>query len=33
MEQEEFKVGKDSLDMPKESDHHTYDDGTEHEAH
>jgi hypothetical protein len=33
MEQEEFKVGEDSLDMHEDSDHHTHDDGTEHEDH
>ncbi len=33
MEQEEFKVGEDSLEMHEESDHHTHDDGTEHEDH
>ncbi|WP_373056331.1 hypothetical protein [Zunongwangia sp. H14] len=33
LEQEEFKVGEDSLEMHEESDHHTHDDGTEHEDH
>ena len=33
MEQEEFKVGEDSLDMHEDSDHHMHDDGTEHEDH
>ena len=33
MEQEEFKIGEDSLEMHEESDHHTHDDGTEHEDH
>ncbi|SFN79452.1 hypothetical protein [Salegentibacter flavus] len=32
-EQEEFKVGEDSLDHHQESDHHTHDDGTEHDDH
>ena len=33
MDQEEFKVGEDSLDMREESDHHTHDDGMEHKDH
>ncbi len=33
MEQEEFKVGEDEMKMHEESDHHTHDDGTEHEDH
>ena len=32
MEQEEFKVGEDSLDTPEQSGH-THEDGTEHEDH
>ncbi|HEY9185779.1 MAG TPA: hypothetical protein VIM94_10680 [Salegentibacter sp.] len=33
MEQEEFKVGEDSLDTHEESNQHTHDDGTEHHDH
>lgn len=33
MEQEEFKVGEDSLDMSEESGKHMHDDGTEHHDH
>ncbi len=33
MEQEEFTVGEDEMEMHEESDHHTHDDGTEHEDH
>lgn len=33
MEQEEFKVGEDSLEMHEGSDHHTHNDGTKHEDH
>lgn len=33
MEQEEFKVGEDSLEMHEESGHHTHEDGTGHDDH
>ncbi|WP_037314340.1 hypothetical protein [Salegentibacter sp. Hel_I_6] len=33
MEQEEFRVGGDSLEIDEGSDHHRHDDGTEHEEH
>ncbi|NJY62529.1 hypothetical protein HC174_07120 [Salinimicrobium sp. CDJ15-81-2] len=34
MEQEEFTVGEDSLDMfHEEEESHTHDDGTEHQDH
>lgn len=33
VEQEEFRVGEDSLVPVKESDHHTHDDGTVHDDH
>ena len=33
MEQEEFKVGEDSLAPKMETEHHTHDDGAEHEDH
>lgn len=33
MEQEEFKVGEDSLDMHEESGHHAHEDGAEHADH
>ncbi|HSP11259.1 MAG TPA: hypothetical protein VLO29_01930 [Salegentibacter sp.] len=33
MEQEEFKVGQDSLVQPVKSTHHTHKDGTEHDEH
>lgn len=33
MEQEEFKVGEDSLEKHEGSGHHTHDDGTEHGDH
>lgn len=33
MEQEEFTVGEDSLQLQEESAEHTHDDGTEHKDH
>ena len=33
MEQEEFKVGMDTLNNPEKSDTHTHEDGAEHHDH
>ena len=33
IEQEEFQVGKDSMEMKKESGTHSHDDGSEHHDH
>ncbi len=33
VEQEEFTVDSTSMEMKKEDDHHTHDDGSEHHDH